>query len=103
MHGLVSYHSAKRASSTDSLSGLVRGCSLRLLHGAGRRFNVSLANCSVGADCTIHSGACVGQDGFGFFVDEQGATSLHRDADGRRAGESQSSLRLASARRPLAD
>jgi len=36
------------------------------------RYNVVLSNCSVGEFCTIHNGACIGQDGFGFFVDEDG-------------------------------
>nr|XP_009777400.1 PREDICTED: probable UDP-3-O-acylglucosamine N-acyltransferase 2, mitochondrial isoform X3 [Nicotiana sylvestris] len=35
-------------------------------------YNVALANCMVGDFCVIHSGVCIGQDGFGFFVDEQG-------------------------------
>uniref|UniRef100_A0A453LNW5 UDP-3-O-[3-hydroxymyristoyl] glucosamine N-acyltransferase non-repeat region domain-containing protein n=1 Tax=Aegilops tauschii subsp. strangulata TaxID=200361 RepID=A0A453LNW5_AEGTS len=36
------------------------------------RYNVVLSNCSVGEFCTIHNGACIGQDGFGFFVDQDG-------------------------------
>lgn len=35
-------------------------------------YNVSLQNCSVGDFCIIHNGVCIGQDGFGHFVDEQG-------------------------------
>lgn len=32
---------------------------------------VSLSHCTVGAGCRLHSGVCVGADGFGFFVDER--------------------------------
>lgn len=35
-------------------------------------YNVSLGNCTVGGSCIIHNGACIGQDGFGFLVDESG-------------------------------
>ncbi|MCO5566366.1 hypothetical protein L7F22_020043 [Adiantum nelumboides] len=35
-------------------------------------YNVSLQNSCVGDHCTIHSGVCIGQDGFGFLVDDQG-------------------------------
>lgn len=35
-------------------------------------YNVALANCMIGDFCVIHSGVCIGQDGFGFFIDEQG-------------------------------
>ncbi|CAN4092104.1 unnamed protein product [Withania somnifera] len=35
-------------------------------------YNAALDNCMVGDFCIIHSGVCIGQDGFGFFVDEQG-------------------------------
>ncbi|KAK1556887.1 hypothetical protein Q3G72_014009 [Acer saccharum] len=34
------------------------------------RYNVALSNCIVGDSCAIHNGVCIGQDGFGFFVDE---------------------------------
>ncbi|KAK3188286.1 hypothetical protein Dsin_027847 [Dipteronia sinensis] len=36
------------------------------------RYNVALSNCIVGDSCAIHNGVCIGQDGFGFFVDEHG-------------------------------
>ncbi|CAI9087744.1 OLC1v1021896C5 [Oldenlandia corymbosa var. corymbosa] len=35
-------------------------------------YNVSLTNCNIGDFCVIHNGVCIGQDGFGFFVDEHG-------------------------------
>ncbi|KAK8973598.1 hypothetical protein V6N11_044573 [Hibiscus sabdariffa] len=35
-------------------------------------YNTALSNCTVGDSCVIHNGVCIGQDGFGFFVDEDG-------------------------------
>lgn len=35
-------------------------------------YNISLQNCTVGDHCIIHNSVCVGQDGFGFFVDDKG-------------------------------
>ncbi|KAK9265406.1 hypothetical protein L1049_012366 [Liquidambar formosana] len=35
-------------------------------------YNVSLSNCTIGESCVIHNGVCIGQDGFGFWVDEHG-------------------------------
>ncbi|XP_059438515.1 probable UDP-3-O-acylglucosamine N-acyltransferase 2, mitochondrial [Corylus avellana] len=35
-------------------------------------YNVALSNCAIGDSCVIHNGVCIGQDGFGFFVDEKG-------------------------------
>lgn len=32
--------------------------------------NVTLANCEIGSNCVIHSGVRIGQDGFGFTLDE---------------------------------
>ncbi|GJQ14475.1 hypothetical protein GpartN1_g6266.t1 [Galdieria partita] len=32
--------------------------------------NVTLENCRIGDRCVIHSGVCIGQDGFGFYFDE---------------------------------
>ncbi|GAQ79339.1 hypothetical protein KFL_000280440 [Klebsormidium nitens] len=34
--------------------------------------NVSLLHCTIGRDCILHNGVSVGQDGFGFFVNEKG-------------------------------
>ncbi|CAI5513610.1 unnamed protein product, partial [Closterium sp. Naga37s-1] len=35
-------------------------------------YNVSLTNCTIGDRCVFHNGVQIGQDGFGFFVDESG-------------------------------
>eukprot|EP00897_Mesotaenium_endlicherianum_P010463 jgi/Mesen1/9445/ME000626S08696 len=42
--------------------------------GTGTRlwYNVSLANCTLGDHCVLHHGVSIGQDGFGFYVDEKG-------------------------------
>ncbi|KAG2375454.1 UDP-3-O-acylglucosamine N-acyltransferase [Vigna angularis] len=36
------------------------------------RYNVSLSNCCIGDSCVVHNGVCIGQDGFGFYVDDDG-------------------------------
>ncbi|CAI5947611.1 unnamed protein product [Closterium sp. NIES-64] len=36
-------------------------------------YNVSLTNCTIGDRCVFHNGVQIGQDGFGFFVDESGS------------------------------
>jgi UDP-3-O-[3-hydroxymyristoyl] glucosamine N-acyltransferase len=41
--------------------------------------NASIANCRIGANSILHSGTCVGQDGFGFILAEEGGDS---DVDG---------------------
>ncbi|GMH15803.1 hypothetical protein Nepgr_017644 [Nepenthes gracilis] len=38
-------------------------------------YNVALSNCTIGESCVIHNGVSIGQDGFGFFVDEHGNIS----------------------------
>ncbi|TVU10460.1 hypothetical protein EJB05_43992 [Eragrostis curvula] len=53
-------------------SGAVVGPSVSVGQSTRIGYNAVLSNCSVGEFCTIHNGACIGQDGFGFFVDEEG-------------------------------
>ncbi|XP_047052131.1 probable UDP-3-O-acylglucosamine N-acyltransferase 2, mitochondrial [Lolium rigidum] len=53
-------------------SGTVVGSSVSVGQSTRIGYNVVLSNCSVGEFCTIHNGACIGQDGFGFFVDKDG-------------------------------
>ncbi|KAH1156858.1 hypothetical protein GYH30_029599, partial [Glycine max] len=36
------------------------------------RYNVALSNFCIGDSCVIHNGVCIGQDGFGFYVDGDG-------------------------------
>lgn len=53
-------------------SGAVVGPSVVIGQSTKIGYHVALMNCSVGDSCIIHGGVCIGQDGFGFFVDEHG-------------------------------
>ncbi|XP_062161471.1 probable UDP-3-O-acylglucosamine N-acyltransferase 2, mitochondrial isoform X1 [Alnus glutinosa] len=53
-------------------SGTVVGPSVLIGQLTKIGYNVALSNCAIGNSCLIHSGVCIGQDGFGFFVDEKG-------------------------------
>ncbi|XP_026392496.1 probable UDP-3-O-acylglucosamine N-acyltransferase 2, mitochondrial isoform X1 [Papaver somniferum] len=53
-------------------SGAVIGPAVTIGHSTKVGYNTALSNCSIGDSCIIHNGACIGQDGFGFFVDDQG-------------------------------
>ncbi|THU44053.1 hypothetical protein C4D60_Mb02t03310 [Musa balbisiana] len=53
-------------------SGTVVGPSVSIGQSTKVGYNAVLSNCSVGQFSTIHNGVCVGQDGFGFFMNEEG-------------------------------
>ncbi|XP_038883000.1 probable UDP-3-O-acylglucosamine N-acyltransferase 2, mitochondrial isoform X3 [Benincasa hispida] len=53
-------------------SGSVIGHAVTIGQSTKIGFNVALSNCTVGDFCVIHNGVCIGQDGFGFFVNEHG-------------------------------
>ncbi|KAJ0081637.1 hypothetical protein Patl1_11021 [Pistacia atlantica] len=53
-------------------SGAVVGPAVTIGQSTNIGYNVALSNCIIGDSCLIHNGACIGQDGFGFFVDENG-------------------------------
>ncbi|GAY34215.1 hypothetical protein CUMW_010260 [Citrus unshiu] len=53
-------------------SGTVVGPAVTIGQSTNIGFNVALSNCIIGDSCIIHNGVCIGQDGFGFFVDEHG-------------------------------
>nr|XP_011459945.1 PREDICTED: probable UDP-3-O-acylglucosamine N-acyltransferase 2, mitochondrial isoform X2 [Fragaria vesca subsp. vesca] len=53
-------------------SGAVIGPGVSVGQSTKIGFNVSLSNCTIGDSCIIHNGTCIGQDGFGFMVDEYG-------------------------------
>ncbi|XP_023517773.1 probable UDP-3-O-acylglucosamine N-acyltransferase 2, mitochondrial isoform X2 [Cucurbita pepo subsp. pepo] len=53
-------------------SGSVIGDAVTIGQSTRIGYNVALSNCTVGDFCVIHNGVCIGQDGFGFFVDEHG-------------------------------
>ncbi|KAF7840674.1 putative UDP-3-O-acylglucosamine N-acyltransferase 2, mitochondrial [Senna tora] len=53
-------------------SGTIVGPSVKIGHSTNIGYNVALSNCQVGDLCLIHNGVCIGQDGFGFYVDGDG-------------------------------
>ncbi|GKV41737.1 hypothetical protein SLEP1_g49234 [Rubroshorea leprosula] len=53
-------------------SGTVIGPAVTIGRSTKIAYNAALSNCSIGDSCVIHSGVCIGQDGFGFFVDDHG-------------------------------
>ncbi|XP_076948829.1 putative UDP-3-O-acylglucosamine N-acyltransferase 2, mitochondrial isoform X2 [Bidens hawaiensis] len=53
-------------------SGAVVGPDVKIGHSTTIGYNVALANCTIGDSCVIHHGVCIGQDGFGFYVDKDG-------------------------------
>ncbi|XP_057513792.1 probable UDP-3-O-acylglucosamine N-acyltransferase 2, mitochondrial isoform X2 [Actinidia eriantha] len=55
-------------------SGAIIGPAVSIGQSTKLGYNVALSNCTIGDYCVIHNGVCIGQDGFGFFVDERGDT-----------------------------
>ncbi|CAN8308512.1 unnamed protein product [Cochlearia groenlandica] len=53
-------------------SNTVIGPSVKIGHSTKIGYNVSVNNCYLGDSCVIHNGVCIGQDGFGFYVDDNG-------------------------------
>ncbi|BAU00818.1 hypothetical protein VIGAN_10245000 [Vigna angularis var. angularis] len=53
-------------------SGTIVGPSVTIAHSTKIGYNVSLSNCCIGDSCVVHNGVCIGQDGFGFYVDDDG-------------------------------
>ncbi|KAH9296050.1 hypothetical protein KI387_039638, partial [Taxus chinensis] len=70
--GAIVHAHAKVGPNVHLGSGTVVGPSVSIGSSTRIGYNVSLQNCSVGNFCFIYNGVCIGQDGFGFFVDEQG-------------------------------
>jgi len=70
--GAVVQAHAKLGPNAHVGSGSVVGPSVSIGSSTRIGYNVSLQNCSIGDFCIIHNGVCIGQDGFGHFVDEQG-------------------------------
>ncbi|XP_021719637.1 probable UDP-3-O-acylglucosamine N-acyltransferase 2, mitochondrial isoform X2 [Chenopodium quinoa] len=70
--GAVVHPKATLGANVHVGSGAVIGPSVTVGHSTTLGYNVALSNCSIGDLCVIHSGVCIGQDGFGFFVDEHG-------------------------------
>ncbi|THG22997.1 hypothetical protein TEA_017982 [Camellia sinensis var. sinensis] len=53
-------------------SGAIIGPAVTIGQSTKLGYNVALSNCAIGDYCVIHNGVCIGQDGFGFFLDEHG-------------------------------
>lgn len=53
-------------------SGAIIGPDVTIGQSTTIGYNVALTNCTIGDSCVIHNGVCIGQDGFGFYVDEHG-------------------------------
>lgn len=53
-------------------SGTIIGPAVTVGQSTKIGYNVAVTNCTLGDSCIIQNGACIGQDGFGFFVDENG-------------------------------
>ncbi|XP_057961343.1 probable UDP-3-O-acylglucosamine N-acyltransferase 2, mitochondrial isoform X2 [Malania oleifera] len=53
-------------------SGTIVGPAVSIGQSTKIGYNAALSNCTIGDLCVIHNGVCIGQDGFGFFVDEHG-------------------------------
>lgn len=54
-------------------SGAIIGPAVAIGQSTKIGYNVAISNCTIGDSCVIHNGVCIGQDGFGFFVDEHGS------------------------------
>ncbi|MCL7043933.1 hypothetical protein MKW94_006981, partial [Papaver nudicaule] len=70
--GAVVYPKSVLEANVHIQSGAVVGPAVTIGHSTKVGYNTALTNCSIGDSCIIHNGACIGQDGFGFYVDEQG-------------------------------
>lgn len=53
-------------------SGTIIGPEVTIGQSTKIGYNVAVSNCTIGDSCVIHHGVSIGQDGFGFFIDEQG-------------------------------
>ncbi|CAB79122.1 putative protein [Arabidopsis thaliana] len=70
--GAVVHEKAVLGAEVHVGSGTVIGPSVDIGPSTRIGYNVSISNCSIGDSCVIHNGVCIGQDGFGFYVDEHG-------------------------------
>ncbi|KAL1195173.1 putative UDP-3-O-acylglucosamine N-acyltransferase 2 [Cardamine amara subsp. amara] len=70
--GAVVHENAVLGAEVHVGSGTVIGPSVKIGPSTRIGYNVSISNCSIGDSCVIHNGVCIGQDGFGFYVDEHG-------------------------------
>ncbi|KAM7262706.1 hypothetical protein ACFE04_000389 [Oxalis oulophora] len=70
--GAVVHSNSVLAANVNVGSGTVIGPAVTVGQFTKIGYNVALSNCTIGDSCVIHNGTCIGQDGFGFYVDEHG-------------------------------
>lgn len=70
--GAVVHPEAVIGANSHICSGTIVGPAVTIGQSTKLGYNVALSNCALGDFCVIHNGVCIGQDGFGFFVDERG-------------------------------
>ncbi|KAJ7946235.1 UDP-3-O-acylglucosamine N-acyltransferase [Quillaja saponaria] len=70
--GVVVHSKAIVGANVHLGSGTVVGPSVAIGQSTKVGYNVALSNCSLGDSCVIHNGVCIGQDGFGFYLDDHG-------------------------------
>lgn len=70
--GAVVHPEAVIGANSHVCSGTIVGPAVTIGQSTKLGYNVALSNCALGDFCVIHNGVCIGQDGFGFFVDERG-------------------------------
>jgi len=68
--GAVIHENATIAGGCHIGSGCIVGPGVQIGASTRLSYNVSLTNCTIGSKCIFHNGVCVGQDGFGFLVDQ---------------------------------
>ncbi|XP_010538674.1 PREDICTED: probable UDP-3-O-acylglucosamine N-acyltransferase 2, mitochondrial [Tarenaya hassleriana] len=70
--GAIVHENAVLGADVHVGTGTVIGPSVKIGRSTKIGYNVSVSNCSIGDLCVVHNGVCIGQDGFGFYVDEKG-------------------------------
>ncbi|XP_052200993.1 probable UDP-3-O-acylglucosamine N-acyltransferase 2, mitochondrial [Diospyros lotus] len=70
--GAVVHPKAVISANAQIGSGAIIGPAVTVGQSTKIGYNVALSNCTIGDSCVIHNGVCIGQDGFGFFLDEHG-------------------------------
>ncbi|XP_047310561.1 probable UDP-3-O-acylglucosamine N-acyltransferase 2, mitochondrial isoform X1 [Impatiens glandulifera] len=71
-YGAIIHPEAVIGENAHIASGTIIGPAVTVGRSTKTGYNVVLSNCVIGDSCVIHNGVCIGQDGFGFFLDEHG-------------------------------
>ncbi|GAB4830945.1 Probable UDP-3-O-acylglucosamine N-acyltransferase 2, mitochondrial [Ancistrocladus abbreviatus] len=70
--GAIVHSGASLGANVHIGSGAVVGPGVAIGQSTKVGYNVALSNCMIGDSSVIHNGVCIGQDGFGFLLDEHG-------------------------------